>query len=88
MGKVENFDGGIFWAGKFGKYFPLGAWLDSSRDFWAFGVSSVVRMATRCGKVTLNNMMISNVFIFCVISFNAFWKFLRLGNSPWDFLEG
>ena len=41
------------------------------------GVSSVVRMATRCGKVTLNNMMISNVFIFCVISFNAFWKFLR-----------
>ena len=52
------------------------------------GVSSVVRMATRCGKVTLNNMMISNVFILCVISFNVFWKFLRLGNSPWDFLEG
>ena len=34
VGKVENFDGGIFWAGKFGKYFPLDAWLDSSRDFW------------------------------------------------------
>ena len=24
VGKVENFDGGIFWAGKFGKYFSLG----------------------------------------------------------------
>lgn len=41
VGKVENFDGGIFWAGKFGKYFPLGAWLDSSRDFWAL-VSQVL----------------------------------------------
>ena len=33
VGKVENFDRGIFWAGKFGRYFPLGAWLDSDRDF-------------------------------------------------------
>ena len=41
VGKVENFDGGIFWAGKFGKYFPLGAWLDSSRDFWVL-VSQVL----------------------------------------------
>ena len=29
------------WAGKFGKYFPLGAWLDSSRDFWVL-VSQVL----------------------------------------------
>ena len=29
--------------------------------------------------------MFSNVFIFRVISFNAFWKFLRLRNSAWDF---
>ena len=28
---------------------------------------------------------ISNVFIARVISFYAFWKFLRLGNSAWDF---
>ena len=27
------------------------------------------------------------VFIFHVISFNAFWKFLWLGNSAWDFLS-
>ena len=25
-------------------------------------------------------------FIFRVILFNTFWKFLRLGNSAWDFL--
>ena len=41
VGKVENFDGGIFWAGKFGKYFSLGTWLDSSRDFWVL-VSQVL----------------------------------------------
>ena len=41
MGKGENFVCGIFWAGKFGKYFPLGAWLDSSRDFWVL-VSQVL----------------------------------------------
>ena len=29
--------------------------------------------------------MFSNVFTFRVISFNAFWKFLRLRNSAWDF---
>ena len=27
----------------------------------------------------------TNVSIFRVISFNAFWKFLWLGNSAWDF---
>ena len=26
-------------------------------------------------------------FIFRVISFNAFWKFLRFGNSAWEFLR-
>ena len=26
------------------------------------------------------------MFLFCFISFNAFWKFLWLGNSAWDFL--
>ena len=26
--------------------------------------------------------------IFRVIRFNAFWKFLRLTNPPWDFLGG
>ena len=31
----------FFRAGKFGKYFPLGAWLDSSRNFWAL-VSQVL----------------------------------------------
>ena len=30
----------------------------------------------------------TNVSIFRVISFNAFWKFLLLGNSAWDFLGG
>ena len=29
-----------------------------------------------------------NVFIFCVISFNNFRKFLLLRNSAWDFLGG
>ena len=29
---------------------------------------------------------LSNVFIFRVISFNTFGKFLKLGNSAWDFL--
>ena len=28
-----------------------------------------------------------NVFIFCVTSFNAFWKFLKLGNLAWDFFR-
>ena len=25
--------------------------------------------------------------LFRVISYNAFWKFLRLGNSAWDFFS-
>ena len=29
---------------------------------------------------------ISSGFLFRVISFNPFWKFLGLGNSAWDFL--
>ena len=53
------------------------------------GVSRVVRMTTRLDaeKITSDGMMnihkhsISNVFIFHIISFNAFWKLLILGKG-------
>ena len=38
------------------------------------------------GCVVLRIQVQPNVFIFCVISFNNFWKFLLLGNSAWHFL--
>ena len=59
------------------------------------GVSSVVRMTTRCGnsdyfrwydEKTNTNIQFLMFLFFCVISFNAFRKILRLGNSAWDFL--
>ena len=60
------------------------------------GVSSVVRMTTRSRKdkfrwydeQTNTNIQFQNNVFFCklIISFNPFWKFLRLRNLAWDFL--
>ena len=41
------------------------------------------RTSTRFGK---NPPIMGSSVFFCVISFNPFWKFLRLGNSACDFL--
>ena len=53
-------------------------------------VSSVVRMTTECGKdnfgwYVLTFIVLMRLFFVNIISFNALWKFLRLGNSAWDF---
>ena len=37
-------------------------------------------------SINKHKLSISNIFLIHVISLNAFWQFLRLGNSTWDFL--
>ena len=37
-------------------------------------------------QISTTKLVFQN-FIFHLISFNAFWKFLRLGNSAWDFFS-
>ena len=49
------------------------------------GVSSVVRMTTGCGKDNINIQFLLFLFFVDIISFNALWKFLSLGNSTWEF---
>ena len=53
-------------------------------------VSSVVRMTTGCGKDNFSWYVQTFIVLMCLffvnsISFNALCKFLRLGNSAWDF---
>ena len=50
-------------------------------------VSSVVTMTTGCGKDNTNIQFLLFLFFMGIISFNALCKFLRLGNSAWDFFE-
>ena len=50
-------------------------------------VSSVVTMTTGCGKDNTNIQFLLFLFFMGIISFNALFKFLRLGNSAWDFFE-
>ena len=40
-----------------------------------------------CGWINKHKHSVTNVSVVRVISFNAFWKFLWLGNSAWDFLR-
>ena len=77
----EIFDSRIFFSRKIWQVFFFG-WLDLSGDF--FGYSKQSEDLWWCKHKHSNS--ISNVFIFRVTSFNAFWKFLRLTNSAWDFL--
>ena len=46
--------------------------------------SSVVRMTTRCGKDNTNIQFLFFLVFVNIVSFNALWKILRLGNSAWD----
>ena len=87
----------IFYSGFFGgrKIWQVFFWwLYLSRDF--LGVQSnlkifrIYQMRKRQLQmvwwINTHKHSISNVFIFHLISFlNAFWKFLRPGNSAWDF---
>ena len=64
-------------------------WISCDRDdrriFWGlkFSVSGFFWVG-KFGQVFFW-VFKTNVSIFRVISFNAFWKFLWLGNSAWDF---
>ena len=86
----ETFDFGIFWVGKFGKYFFV--WLDLSRDififffFWAWG-AGVFKTIWRFlvvpaypGLVVLRVKSKTKLILWL-------W-FLRLRISAWDFLGG
>ena len=91
-----------FWVGKypkelskFGNYWYFFGWLDLSKGFLqGFSWYSkqfedyFVVVPKYPGCVILRIQVQPNVFIFCVISFNNFWKFLLLRNSAWDFLGG
>ena len=47
-------------------------------------MKSTVMMNINKHKHSVSSVVV--VAFFRVISFNPFWKFLRLGNSAWDFL--
>ena len=78
---------GFFWVSKFGKHFF--EWLNLSRDF--LGVFKtiwrlVVVLVWQLQIASWRKKHKQSISFFFVISFNAFWKFLRLRNSAWDFL--
>ena len=84
----ENFESVIFFDRKIWQAFF--GWLDLSTDF--FGYSKQSEGSLYCPRdnfrwydeeTNTNNQFL--IFLFG-ISFNAFWKFLRLGDSAWDFL--
>ena len=49
-------------------------WLDLSRDYFG-GIQNNLKILGSADSVVR------------VVSCNPFWKFLRLGNSAWDFLD-
>lgn len=76
MGMIEGFLGGskvfdsrIFWAGQFGKNFF--GWLNLSRDFFSYNLK--IRGSARVSLV----LRIKYNQTFRVISFSAFWTFLK-----------
>ena len=83
----ETFDFGIFWVGKFGKYFFV--WLDLSRDIYIFfwGGGGVFKTIGRFlvvpaypGLVVLRVKSKTKLIL-------RLW-FLSLRISAWDFLGG
>ena len=64
----------------------LGGWLDLITDFFGIQINLKIRCSahvSRPGRLnSANNVQPDLVF---KKLFNAFWIFLRLGNSAWDF---
>ena len=70
-----------------------GTWRGWSKDFFEFkfSIPGFFWMPAYPGPVVLRIKSTKHVFknfAFRVISFNAFWKFLRLGNTAWNFIRG
>ena len=70
----------------------LGGWLDLIMDFCGIQINLKIRCSSRVsqpGRLNSANKVQPNLgfkkFIFRVMPFNAFWIFLRLGNSALDF---
>ena len=76
---------------------PPGPWISSdrtwrgwSKDFFEFkfSIPGFFGVPAYPGRVVLRIKSTKHVFknfAFRVISFNVFWKFLRLGNTAWNF---
>ena len=79
---------------------PPGPWISSdrtwrgwSKDFFEFkfSIPGFFWVPAYPGRVVLRIKSTKHVFknfAFRVISFNVFWKFLRLGNTAWNFFRG
>ena len=91
------FNSGFFQVGKFDKYFLdtlIKKGFNQNNLKMFLGFLSVVTRATSCrednftcyDEIYKHKHSISNVFIFHIISFNDFWKCLRLRVSTWNFL--
>ena len=69
------------------------AWQEGSKDFFEFkfSIPGFFWVPAYPGHVVLPIKSTKHVFknfAFRVISFNVFWKFLRLGNTAWNFFRG
>ena len=71
----------------------LDGWLDLIMDFFGIQINLKIRCSARVSRPgqlnsanKYNQTWFLKNFIFRVIPFNAFWIFVRLGNSAWDFL--
>ena len=79
---------------------PSGPWISSdrtwrgwSKDFFEFkfSIPGFFWVPAYPGRVVLRIKSTKHVFknfAFRVISFNVFWKFLRLRNTAWNFFRG
>ena len=95
---IEGFLG--VWNFQFQDFFRVGnlgrnffGWLGSIREFWGYSkqtedlCSDGISWPHTSAKLISTTKLVFQNFIFHLISFNAFWKFLRLGNSAWDFFS-
>ena len=95
---IEGFFG--VWNFQFQDFFRVGnlgrnffGWLSSIREFWGYSKQSEdlcsdgISWPHTSAKLISTTKLVFQNFIFHLISFNAFWKFLRLGNSAWDFFS-
>ena len=83
----EIFDSGILEGRKIGQVFFSGGLIQVG-IFWGVQNNLKIRRITGVSRLRSSATKVQPNKEQHVISFNAFWKFLRLGNSVWDFVLG
>ena len=81
------FDSRIFGGRKIGQVFFSGGLIQVG-IFWGVQNNLKIRGSARVSRLRSSATEEQPNKVQHVISFNAFWKFLRLENSVWDFVLG